>query len=207
MIAVANDAKGFQLWDTTTWQVRAQIEEWNFDECHFLSNGRTCCSLRTENHRYGICRLGKRLVTLWSASESSRTEESRLWLAPDEKTAVTVVSKRSMKMATNGGPTHGTRQRGEDARASNGKTPPGAKTVSRPMEHWWLGSTMRELSEFWEVATGRKQFEMRLPIAGDPEQGLSGCGWDPGGHNLSCLPRRRPDVAMRHSEQKDNHCG
>ena len=54
---MANDAKGFQLWDTSTWQVCAQIEEWNFVECQFLSNGRIAWFAPDKNHRYGICRL------------------------------------------------------------------------------------------------------------------------------------------------------
>ena len=58
MIAVANDAKGFQLWDTSTWQVCAQIEEWNSLNVRFLSNGRNGDWFAPDkNHRYGICRL------------------------------------------------------------------------------------------------------------------------------------------------------
>ena len=146
MIAVANDAKGFQLWDTVTWQVCAQIEEWNFVECHFLSNGRIALVRSGQEPQIWDLPTRKRLVTLWSASEAAEEIETRL--APDEKTAVIVLSKKdedSYKWWVDTWDMTTWRKRQsiqwtDTSRCENG--------ISPRLEHWWPGSMMRELSGF-----------------------------------------------------------
>jgi WD40 repeat protein len=184
-IAVANTTKGFQLWDTITWRVCAEIEELNFIECQFLSNGRIALVRSGQEPQIWDLPTRKRLVTLWSASEAAAEIETRL--APDEKTAVIVVSKKdedgykwwadTWDMAT--WRRRQSIQWRDTSRCENGISPDGTLVA---------GIDDEGVVRFWEVATGRKQSEMRLPSAGGPEQGLIGCGWDPGGHNyLVCL--------------------
>jgi WD40 repeat protein len=198
MIAVANDAKGFQLWDTSTWQVCAHIEEWNFVECHFLSNRRIALIRSGQEPQIWDLPTRKRLVTLWSASEAAEGIETLL--APDEKLAAIVVSKKNEDgykwWSDTWDMTTWRRlqsiQWKDHSRCENGISPDGTLVA---------GIDDEGVARFWEVATGRKQFEIRLPVAGDPEQGLTGCGWDPLGHNyLVCLgagPMLRCDIQNR----------
>ena len=131
----------------------------------------------------------KRLVTLWSASEAAEGIETLL--APGEKTAVTVVSKKD-EGGDNGGPTHGIRQRGEDARASNGKTKPGCENGISPDGTLVAGIDDEGVVSFLGGSDRTKTVQNEAPECGSPGARTYRMRVGPGRPELSCLPRQRP---------------